>query len=485
MRVRLALVSLLSGCHSSALPGGSAGPPDASSIDGPPGAPPVSLPPSHGGARLEVESRWTTADGVQGPLSLNDPQFGEHCSFVLFDDGKYRCLPLSRTFVGPTWFVDPQCQRPAYIYTRTSCTQPSEHLLTASATLTCPASLEVHARGPLVEGRTAFRRDPGGQCQGLTDSDPATEVYELGALEPPSLFVAATVKMAAPTGTFAPLFLEGEDGTVWSYGFRDLAGHVDCRLPMPTAADGQKRCLPSPVAVSRGEFADAACTTPAAVANRTSCAVGEAFVWGERIVDCASHAVVFRAGERLAQSFHVLLASGSCTPSRNEPDDDILVVGAEIDPAGYVALSQGIVDAPGRLKRFAVTTPAGTYATNEYWDSRLRSPCFGILAKDDTHRCAPLPREVPTVYADAACTWPIFIATPCTGGYVLQAVPDSCPARYQVFAAGAVLQTDVYYSKAAGACRAFRLQPTATPRVLREFGAELLPEKMVELSQRP
>jgi hypothetical protein len=462
-------------------PGDAGGAMDAPAVgDGPPVVPAVTLPDSRYGSRLR-RRRWTTPEGVEGTGGIQDDTLGGECQWRPTADGKYRCLPVG-SVIYPIQFADSQCTQLADSWIRQSCGAPTEYLLTPSAAATCPASFGVRKRGSKLDVRAFHERLADGSCGSTpVPLPPAEDLYAVGAELPLDGFVAA-IRTADPPA-FGPVYLDAEDGSRWSYGFRDPASGTDCSFA--TAADGMARCVPVTAAGIQG-FGDGSCTTPAVVGFRSSCPVEATLLQGSNTGMCSTGLSVFRAAARLPSAFRK--SKQSCEPMDAPAYLDVFSIGAELDPAGFALASSRLLDGPGRLLRRALSTPAGTIALGSLWDSQLGVDCARHVLPDGTNRCVPNSAFASVnFYTDPACTRPLAIASPpgcSTPPYLLRPVLQSCPRAVRVFALAPQPYRGDFYVDSGTACVKSAAFPPGGSE-LREIGAELPADAFVELHLPP
>jgi hypothetical protein len=181
-----------------------------------------------------------------------------------------------------------------------------------------------------------------------------------------------------------------------------------------------------------------------------------------------------------------VLVNDSCRPIQ-DPFRDAYSVGDEVPPGEFPAATLGIVEGPGRLKRFGTSTPAGTYGNATFWDSTLGGSCGGgVQARDGTSRCLPEVRSQETaLFADAGCTRRVMEERSCgTSMFAAAPITNTCAKRYLIFRLGPVIPVETLYQLGTGGC----VPAGSSPRpaaIFREVGAEVDPSEFVQISPTP
>lgn len=471
---RLAPILFALACRSP-LPVPGMGGPDASP-DGaavapsiPPTIGPMTLPDDRDGSRLKV--RWyRPADGADAPFGVRDEYLGTNCTWVPYEGGTFRCLP---PHVAADEYADPQCTRPLLVRTADPCVPPRDYVTVVPAQLTCPASTVVRRRGTPVPLTEVFR-------WGLKGCTPRSlraneEAYELGELVPASGFAGATRRIEPLAEGWSRVYLEGDDGSRWVRSLR--RGEVDCRIT--TAADGVLRCVPVTDAESSVRQAD--CSSPAAFGARSSCVPAEVLVSDLREVNCSLRVSVFHATGRLDRGF-IPQRDGTCEPA-TYPDWDTFAVGEELPPGDFTEAVRGILEAPGRLKRYATQTPAGVHGLASYWDSQLAAPC-AVTPTGAGRRCVPDAIFPPSAYfADAFCTHQLVVDDPCRNPrFAALSGQVRCAAEYRIFRLGPAVPAPALHRLEGDRCVPVQL---ARDVKVRELGEELSPREFVSVSLSP
>jgi hypothetical protein len=264
----------------------------------------VTFPENKSGKRIKY-LRWTSPDGAGGPQEIRDSQLGIDCSWMRVEQDEYRCVPRDRQLYYPVRHSDPECRQPVYTFQRIrTCDEPPAYLTRPIAALTCPAAYQLSKRGPMLPERAYYFRRTSGECAEEPVPLAANEeLYAYGDPVPMSDFVAGTLRVGVPRNDFALTYLDGEDGSSMHFAFRDLGGELDCQTGI--AADGERRCLPLPLAWG-DVFADDSCLVPAAAGVKTSCERSKSFLLKTEERACGSRQSVFRLGARRSGGFHDL-----------------------------------------------------------------------------------------------------------------------------------------------------------------------------------
>jgi hypothetical protein len=432
-----------------------------------------------GGSRLELK-KWTTTDGIDAGHSFYDRVRKLACLWYAVGDNAYRCLPSDNVFYYPVRFEDSLCTRPVYEFIGGACRQPPAFIRDESGTLTCPTSFLLRKMGTKLPNRSYYSRASTGECvsRPIPDRD---DLYEFGDPVPLTDFVAGTIRVGPVVKSFAQRTVVGEDGSRAIFGFRDVAGQLDCSTR--TAADGSFRCLPFTVGTMTA-FVDDACTMPAGLGAKSACTTAGSYLSRSTAVGCEFRASIYRAGERLEVGYENF--SNGCDTSTGAPFSDYWRAGDEVAPETFVAATLTPAAGPARLQPRIIGTPMGPVLTQSLWDTKLDRACSTVLMSDDTYRCAgsPLPRIITGFFADSECTQPVLedVADPqggvCESGYYYQADATECPVRWHIFNVDEKPYTGTVYHMDVTGCVSMTRRP---PDTLHLLGAEVMPGELAEI----
>lgn len=448
----------------------------------------TTLPANKSGSRIKA-LRWSTADGVAGPEVIRDATLGTDCWWTLTGQDRYHCLPRDRVFYYPVRFADPQCEQLVYTHTRLVCREPPRYLITPATAATCPNSVRLFKRGAQrPERRYHFRHSSNQACATTAPITLGTneELYDFGEELPLGDFVAGKLRMGAARGKLAPLFVDGEDGSSFNLGFRDMAGQFNCDIT--TGADGAQRCLPWQNGWASDAFSDSACTQPAGHGVKSSCAPEHTYLWKTQGMACGSRTSVFRATEKLAVGYQKFATS--CDPGTAAPYMDYFGLGEEVEAANLVAAPESVASGKGRLRAKTLANPAGSQPSFWIWDSKLEVNCRALLATDGTYRCVPqyLAADL-NLYADDQCSKRVALVggSGCERKFAFRRVPDTCPERLQIFAlTDEVHQGPVFVLSGDARCAMAVVQPLYGEEAsYRALGEEVPPEDFVEMTPPP
>ena len=273
-------------------------------------------------------------------------------------------------------------------------------------------------------------------------------------------------------GGIVPVYLVTADGARVLWQTRDEREGFACALAPTT--DGV-RCVPTDFGlIGYGDFADAACTVPAAMSlggeENAPPTIRFAAVGGGP--HGSGPLKIFAGGARLADTFHH--AGGGCERRPGQPA--VYAVGPEIPPARFVAgasssqvgsrcgLRQTVDQVGGWSFPHAVGDPIHDVAR-----------CDFRPTTDGTVRCVPPSAWNFPEYADEACT---KILMPHREDAFL-ALEDrtTCPARVRVYQRGEWHAGPVY-RKRGNACVFDRDQPAGTSRTMtRSYPIEVAPDR--------
>jgi hypothetical protein len=235
------------------------------------GAPP---PPS--GSRLHA--RWQVARGTRRLAGWRDTKLGVDCSFEEYFAGrKHRCVP-AMAFAGSHRFADVACTEPLVQWF--DC-EPPPRYAKALPENSCDGRPVFYEVGEAVDGATAFERT----STGCVPARLPPPLFRQGARVPEEEFVAAEER----PGAAGQLELVAEDGAIAPWG-----GWDGVRAVQPSRTrDGQRRWAPWMVAYA-SQFADTACTVPAASKDASSarCPLDGALKF-EAMTACGEYTVSF------------------------------------------------------------------------------------------------------------------------------------------------------------------------------------------------
>jgi hypothetical protein len=446
---------------------------------------PVARPERKNGKRLQF-LRWTSTDGTKGPEILRDTELGIECFWMAVGQDEYRCLPRDRIFYYPVRFRDAACTELVYTFNRVrTCDEPPEYLYAPTASPTCPAAFQLSKRGAELPERAYYHLMSGGGCIKTPVSlAPSETLYDYGERMSTTDFVAGTLRTGAPKNGFALTYMDGEDGSSMHFGFRDVKGDFPCLNTL--AADGQQRCLPTPLARADA-FTDPGCTAPAAAGVRTSCEPESAFAWRNEPNACGARQTVLRLGGRLQRGYHAF--SDGCDTGTTARFLHYFDLGDELDPAGFVPLPASVIDGPKRVRSYTVKTPAGSYTSNLLQDTKLGVDCSIYLLSDGTRRCAPnkLGAEL-NLFSDALCTMPVAVGdgADCPVGHAYGSVPDSCPQQLRIYELEPRFYEGPVHALVEGTCRDAEVKTgDGIPPVFQPIVREMQPDEFVEFRPPP
>lgn len=448
-------------------------------------------PLAESGTRLRA--RFTDAGGGARRFDgWYDSQLGSACTFMIADDGVYRCL-VGDTGYSPPVFVDGACSNPVELVP-TGASVPAFVAapppdLTSLVPITCgdpfgltsvtsPVQPMVSWRvGAQAPATSALYQWLGGACVSLTSGGEGQPYYVEEV--PPSSLVGATRVTIEPRGaTLAAAIVEADDGSRWIRQIVDAAMNQPCTPSWSDGVIGDYRCYAATAMIDQVVAPPTAnCSAPIFAGSADEIYGGSGGGGGSSGGAGGggglSGGVQSYSGCDVAPTFR-RLAPTTCTDPLTLPAGcQAFDLGGLFDATEFPALASGMVgtgrvrlvvshpvdDDRGLAVNPELYGPVGRYTPGPFFDTERQLPCtdnpFGDVAihpfADGTIRCVTA--DVIAVdywYADAACSVPA----------VQQVVDDtSCPAlatgitpkfalsgRGQVYALGSLVErTEVYY----------------------------------------
>ncbi len=467
---------------------------------------------SHSGDRLRlrvVRADSSAGAGDTAPTLLEgffDQEFGRNC-YVVADGGTYRCLPGDwENAYGTVFFDDAACT------TRILSPAPGSpvsatHLVEYGPGPACEATRvfsPITGSVTKTAGQTIY---VGGPAACVATTAAAGTYYTLGAQMPTDRFVEMTPSSIAPDTRIDLQALDGSDGSrsCDNVGTTPHDGRLlydrdnETSCTIHRAADGTERCLPNgPSVISM--FSDPSCSNPLDTTyQRSEC--GEEvprYTWTADQGSCSwrfkVHAV---GGVAPPLYFNGGIENGTCELVPPGEGETRMLVGAEIAPAMFAAVTQEPIDDGGRLQRGKrVLGEELELVARELYDAEIGAWCTFETMADGSVRCAPGserdflggPFIIPQgdFFTDAACTAPIQItgAASSCGGVVEPGksfvrdyeVRDDMLTDVRVFEVGAPYSGPLY-SNASGTCQSI---PPNSDRTWFRLAAEVPPTALVE-----
>jgi hypothetical protein len=450
------------------------------------GGQPAASPERKNGKRLQF-LHWTSPDGTKGPDLIRDVELGIECSWMPVGQDDYRCVPRDRALYYQLRFADAACTRPVYTFNRArTCDEPPAYLYDPTASRTCPIAFRLSKRGAKLAERAYYHFvSGGGGCVKTPVSiAPSEELYAYGESMSTTDFVAGTLRTGPAKNDFALTYMDGADGSSMHFGFRDLKGDFPCLNTK--AADGQQRCLPTPLARA-DVFTDPGCTAPAAAGGRSSCATESAFAWRNEPNVCGARQSVLRLGGRLQGGYHVF--PNGCDTSTGAPFLQYFDLGEEVDATSFVPLPTTLIEGPKRVRHYSVRTPAGSHTSHLLRDTTLGADCSIYLLADGTQRCVPnkLGSEL-NLFSDDLCTKPVAVGdgADCPVGHAFGSVPDSCPQQLRIYELEPGFYEGPVHVLVDGACHNADVKTSdGSPPVFQPIVREMDPSEFVEFRPPP
>lgn len=420
--------------------------------------------PFGAGSRLRIRIQ---TDGSRRVFkSFVDPEYGP-CTPQSDPQGVLRCLPTQSMLSPRTIYTDASCTDELWIDTFPPCDVSSDAGFVTVDAGTCPGCKAVRAMSAPIRGGTggAMYERANGSC--VRSSMVAVDgLRRLGAALDPEAFVRfESVRFGE--GRLHVDGVRGSDGSFLHYGtLFDETEQQACSLQ--SDRDGATRCLP---AVPYGTtFAEADCTTSPVIVLTTPEAPPVVGSMNASSDTCGSWRMrLFAPGP--AYSGPLYYGSPSYCTAQGAAGPNTFAMGAEIDPARYVALNAEYAGADRLQRPVTRGTDASPYASatnTTLYDNALQTECQPALERDGQLRCIPTRFEHDRQFLDASCTQRAFAPRQCGEqplvSYMQEGLSGSCtPRRLHVARVGAAADFAESYSLDANencvAVGARRLQP--------------------------
>lgn len=348
-------------------------------------------------------SRLRAVTYVSGSAVLfhgwHDQKLDVDCAFALDESGIERCLPNTNgVYVA---YRDDKCQEPVLVHD--AGLAAPKYAQAAGYTFVCGKGPGLVTVGDKLSVTQLFALS-GGSCSLSGDVDATQVVTALGSPVASSAFVATSEYVREPRDArlMANVRVAG-DGSREVVSQWDSERNADC-APLAHGADGYA-CVPDDRAYIEAFFADAGCSTPAAL--RTSYAQGTCSR-APAIVQNASNKMAgeyFEVGKQL--SGQIYRSAGKSCPAYAPPPSlfaTFYAVGSAVPFSAFPALA----DAAEGAGRILVTTLRGSrdevVASVRFLDSSLDVACNPGIAEDAMQRCLPQTNYVASLFSDDQCT---------------------------------------------------------------------------------
>jgi hypothetical protein len=432
---------------------------DAAPADaGPEALPDASGPPRlvhpmySSGTRLKAV-QMVGDDGTRRDWALQDTARGEPCWHMRAEDGKLRCLPVATMTAA---------------FTDSACTQPI-----ALSSTPCGQKYTRQPLAPTVGGQYRSRLRPVGEpiprtpvfvseigFSGLTCKlmalQPEHQLFAVGEPLDPTAFVAVTEedKLFGAELPVAGRYHVYEDGARTRVAATDSQLGGECHIRR--APDGSERCFPmgpGAGAFPGYAFADDACTVPLTMPVPLG-----------QVVRFALESEYVRGGARLYRTVGTYQGpvfrgiTGDCLPGEPPSEHQIAYRYSREDevPTSSLGRVESWPAGGTRLRDEATIIVDGAVFPQTRWISTVYDPvhdqdCDFFPVADGGYRCVPRPGIREDLFADPACTTPVFVpdrryftdsvqaaVEPRIARHIVVAAPGaSCGAAFQVYQVGA------------------------------------------------
>jgi hypothetical protein len=152
--------------------------------------PEAAADPNQSGTRLKVNYYAGTDGSKQSADSMHDTMLNIDCSFRTMSDGTLRCAPIGGASGVGFYFADSACSQQLAM-AASGCTPTNAYANVTSST--CGGYLAVYTLSGAYSGASYYLKS-GTNCLGPTSTSGST-FYTVGAEQPPSTFVQATMQM--------------------------------------------------------------------------------------------------------------------------------------------------------------------------------------------------------------------------------------------------------------------------------------------------
>ncbi|MBS2013580.1 MAG: hypothetical protein JST00_11870 [Deltaproteobacteria bacterium] len=236
-------------------------------------------------------------------------------------------------------------------------------------------------------------------------------------------------------------------------GFFDTARQEDCTFQ--ETADGKWRCLPAPVPLSGGLFADAQCTRT--LLSVSTCAADPRYAMSFGGVGCSSRVVtnVYRVTGPAATAYS---STGTgCVPSSPASSQQkAFGLGDQVSLEEFVSATESPVE-NGVVTETTLLAADGARQHFGYRVNGFNASCTFQVMADGVARCLPRTQQSQILYLDAECTTPAFTygggSPSCGDSEVLvrePAMASGCSAIKNVFRLGEPAATSSSSSTSSG-----------------------------------
>jgi hypothetical protein len=263
-------------------------------------------------------------DGSRELVGIFDQRLGKDCSPVEASDGVWRCLPLGSDTMMYSLFSDASCTQ-----TLLTTNGPDKTYAWANSGLGCGGPIRVLSLGAPVRPSQVWKRNGWDGCK----SEPVhpNQGYFLPGDEVrPTTFAALSVDTLG-SGRIVEKVLRGDDGAILMRGF----GWHDTRLDADVylqPLDGTRDLL-MPPSTGTWQFADAACSQPAAV-TPDGCGRTYDYVTAGDPDGCLAQ--IFTVGPAARARYFV---SNSVCTQNPVAYANLHAVGAPVDPGLFVTVT--------------------------------------------------------------------------------------------------------------------------------------------------
>ncbi len=355
----------------------------------------------------DVTDGWSSGRRLRAVLDVagtaklfklwHDDKLGLDCAFAPDSEGVERCLPALQR--GYTSYGDPKCTKPVAVFGAEDEVTP--FALAPTYAYECGKGSDYVEVGATATGVTSLYNSSSGSCLASGTVVGTQIIKQLGAVVPPSTFVAAseTVREARDSRLAANVRV-AEDGSRQVASHFDLLREADCN-PESRATKGYA-CVPSELAFIEVFFSDDKCSVP--IAYHPGCHAEPTIILDASSPE--SNGGYFEVGAQVATpGFQKEAKICEAKAPNGDPGSGYYAIGKEV-PWSDLAQLRSKNEGSGRI---AITVLRGEsdelVARQQFFDTQLNVNCSVGEAADLKTRCIPRTGGASVyLYADAKCS---------------------------------------------------------------------------------
>lgn len=354
------------------------------------------------GSRLE-RSMLDAGEGAVAFVSMRDTVMNVDCGFRELTDGTWRCLPSTAELA----YADAACTERVLLQHGNGC-GPVEapYALELGDADGCglPHVVALYeAEGdPLPEGTAVFR-SLGGECEALDGPSVVTRARKAEM----AAFARGDRKTIPGESGVVVEIVDGEDGSRFVVGLRDEKRDVRCEPDyVITGGFDHDSCVPTPwaLALNSYAFADFECSQRAVPLPTCGGELDAIVAYDED--ECGGEFVLHEAGPTVDLEQPFVMSGGVCTFGSHAPQR-WGTVGGVAAPGTFGTVAAHDVGSGRVVARYIGTTNGETALFTSFVDTEFDERCSPARMSDGVLRCISM-FTYGTVFADAACTVPLF-----------------------------------------------------------------------------